>query len=208
MESILLAIGTFIASFVALFRDWLRRGWFRPKLEVSLDEESGELTTARNETFEGNKMRVQHTPIRYYHLRVDNKARRRWPPATKVQLVIQRVEEPGPDDEWITKWSSGPCPLTPRSPEVTPLFATVGPPAYYDFFSISEYKEFILRTLITPNNLPAKFKDQKVKLAVTVQALSVEADSAPKRFVIVWDGQWHSGKTEMGQHVSIKECSA
>jgi hypothetical protein len=79
------AIGTFLAVVVALFGDWLRGIWFRPALKLALRRAAGEATTVGS----------MSVPARYYHLVVSNDRSRN---ATHVEVLLVRIEVPGPDD--------------------------------------------------------------------------------------------------------------
>lgn len=104
---------------------WLANRRFRlpPILGLRLARREGERGRIRRseDTFEN---------ARYYHLRVSND-RRRWSPASEVQVVLARVDELGPDGTFQPSWWAmsqcaseikNTCHL--RAPSVTSMTAT------------------------------------------------------------------------------------
>src|SRR5258708_13150762 len=85
----LIALGTFLAVMVALFGDWIKGRWFRPRLELVLERPRGVPQKTAIVSPDGS---VRHVDARYYHLKVRN--RKRWPIATHVQVHLLRIEEP------------------------------------------------------------------------------------------------------------------
>jgi hypothetical protein len=59
-----------------------------------------------------------------------------------------------------------------------------------------------LAPMIVPNNFPNRYTNH-AHFWVTLQARSLEADSAPLRLYVAWDGVWEAGETEMAQHLHI-----
>jgi hypothetical protein len=84
----------------------------------------------------------------------------------------------------------GDVPLRWRDDERLPsIWQTLGPPVDCDFCSVGEKNGFRLQLRYIPNNLEA-YKREKFTWVVSLQARSTEADSAPLRFKISWDGTW------------------
>ena len=90
---------------------------------------------------EGEKGKIKHPDgsfedARYYHVRVSN-TRRRWSPATDAQVVLIRMEEPGPDGAFQVTWV-GDVPMRWRNQESSPLTRTIGHEADCDLCCVGE----------------------------------------------------------------------
>jgi hypothetical protein len=145
--------------------------------------------------------RVGQIQARYYHVRVGNS--RRFSPAHEVRVVMTLVESPGPDQLPQAVYSAT-LPLKWRNQEADPRPSrTIGTDDFADLLYVNEEGALYLTPMITPNNFPLRHTVATM-LWVTVQALSIEADSEPLRLQIAWDGQWDLGEAEMTKHLKIK----
>jgi hypothetical protein len=98
------AFATFLAVAVAIFGDWAR-AWFRskcwpPALRLKLLSEKGLLEKINHpsQKREGAVVTIEQGRVedaRFYHVQIWNE-RRRLSPARDVQLLLTRIEEPGP----------------------------------------------------------------------------------------------------------------
>ncbi len=170
------------------------------RLSLKIIDKEGEYAAATH----GNKDR------RYYHIIVENV--RRWPIAHNVRVVLNSVEEPGPDGKPQIKWT-GEIPLHWQYPELHPLVREIGPPATADLFHISNDNQSTTNELhIAVASIPYDLRNYcnytgKKTLWLTLRATSTEADSQPVKIKIEWDGKWHAGKAEMAEHVIITEVT-
>jgi hypothetical protein len=194
------AMGTLLAVLVALFGTAFRAKFFPPKLRLRLLSSEGELTTAVLQWMDNvGEIVGRQVPARYYHVCVSNA--RRWSPAEQVQVILLGVEEPAADGRMLPIWT-GDVPLGWRHRELFPAARTIGPEASVDICSVIKGKSLQLHPLITPNNLDVVRK-VATTFVITIQARGAEADSAPLRLKINWDGLWNDGTQEMRRHLTI-----
>ncbi len=199
----LIALGTFLAVLVALFGDWAKNKWFKPKLSLRLLSRLGtrQRTAVGAPERDGGGTRI--ADARYYHLQVSNA--KRWPPATHVQVHLLQIEELGPDRSLRVAWC-GDLPLIWQHQQIYPLARTIGADAACDFFCVLEHKWVSLQTVITPIGFDFAQRRQPFSGVVfTVQARSLEVDTVPRRYRVSWDGQWAEGEVEMSRHFVIEE---
>jgi hypothetical protein len=113
------------------------------------------------------------------------------------------VESPGPDQLPQAVYSAT-LPLKWRNQEADPRPSrTIGADDFADLLYVNEGGSLYLTPMIIPNNFPLRHIGATM-LWVTVQALSIEADSELLRLQIAWDGQWDLGEAEMTKHLKIK----
>jgi hypothetical protein len=193
-------IATWLVVILAIYGERIRSWLFRPALEVTLRNPRGELVPQIRwlEALQGRGRQIQ---ARYYHVRVSN--RRRFSPAHEVRVVMTLVESPGPDQLPQAVYSAT-LPLKWRNQEADPRPSrTIGADDFADLLYVNEEGALYLTPMITPNKFPLHHTGATM-LWVTVQALSIEADSQPLRLQIAWDGQWDLGEAEMTNHLKIK----
>jgi hypothetical protein len=196
-----IAVGTIGAVIVALFGQAFRSKFFPPKVSVSLSNEDGELTKLQIALPGDSSDSLRIKDARFYHLRVSNA--RRWSPATDTRVVLIRLEEPGPDGRLQVRWT-GDIPLAWRHKEVFPIYRTVGPDAYVDLCCVVDGEYFQLQTLIPPYALNP-VRREPTTMVVSLQAQSTQANSAPLRLRICWDGKFDKGTEEMRSHLTITQ---
>jgi hypothetical protein len=182
------AVGTWVIAVIAVAQR-STSGWLRPKLCVERNGFSGTIVTHPD----GKR-------ARYYLMRVRNP--RRIPPAHEVQLVLTRLERSGAHGPEILFDEIMPFGWIRQ--ELSPLLTRkIGPDALSALFFVQE--DDVLR--FTPAAASSgviivyphfHYNHQApVTLWVTLQAVSVEADSRPIRLKIEWNGPWHAGKSEI-----------
>ena len=183
-----------------MFGQAFRGKFFPPKLSLTLANSDGEKTRVRLIWAEKNETKERWENARYYHLRVANG--RRWSPENQLQVVLLRVEEPGPDGEFVVSWT-GDIPMGWRHQQLFPAFRTIGPESDIDLCSIVKDKWLQLHPLVVPLNLET-VRRQPTNLLLSLQARSNECDSNVLRVRVSWDGQWHDGAQEMRRHLIVK----
>jgi hypothetical protein len=202
----LIAAGTIGAVLVALFWDAGRRKFFPPKLTLRCPEPFGAITKVTIiSPHQGLGPPPSRTEdARYCSLVVSNS--RRWSPATDVRISLVQVEEIGPDGKPQIHWTSKPgyLPLIWQHQQLFPLARTVGPDAVADLFNVVKDKWIELQVQLVPNNLTVTRRGATTFI-VTVQAFAMECSSNTLRLRIIWDGNWHDGKQEMGRHLKVEE---
>lgn len=144
ITQVAIAVGTIAAVIVALFGGWLRARFAPPKLVLGLENELGVKTPVNLTAPDGS---TREALSRWYHVRVDNK--RRWSPATQVQVFLLRIEEPDASGEYQITWL-GEIPIRWRDQEIKPLVRTIGYAADCDLCSVVKDKWVELHPLIAP----------------------------------------------------------
>jgi len=197
------AIATFLASFVALFGPWLRTLFFRPRLKMGLLDGKGELVKSRLDTKDENGavLKTRLVDTRFFHLRVENDRKLRWPPVTDVRLLLLRVSEPGANGEFVPIWV-GALPIACRHQEINPLVHKVGTAIDFDLCSVVREKWIQLHPLVRPLSNDMTWR-RECHLELLIQACGVETDSSTYRVKIDWDYQWADGADEMKRHLSV-----
>jgi len=190
---------TFGAVLLALFGQGFRAKFFPPEFSIKLLSQDGEKTPVRLLPQEGDIQTERQGEARYYHLAVSNS--RRWVTANHVEVVLLKIEDIGPDGQFKVAWS-GAVPLKWRQQETITGPRSIGPTAHADLCSIVKNKWVQLHPLYVPFNLNLIYRNA-IRIRLTVQARSLEADSAPVQVELSWDGQWHDGATEMASHLKI-----
>ena len=194
------AIGPWVVAIVAIWGEKIKSWLFTPNLRISLLDARGELIRG-GVLIEGQP---QTHLTRWYHIRLTNESRARFPAAHDARVMLVRVEKPGPADGPPQVIYQGALPLRWQHQETDPaLRRTIGPEAVADLLFVSEHCIVNLTPLLIPNNLPANLTGE-MKLWVTLQARSTEADSNVLRVEIAWDGQWDTGEEEMARHLVLR----
>ena len=176
----------------ASFGRSVRANLFPPQLVLRLADADGEAASVK----------IGSTPpkrARNYHLSVLNE--RCWFPATEVRGVLLQVEKRGPNDAFRVAWR-GEVQIGWRNGERLPPTRTIGWAEYAHFFSVVEGVGLRLNLLTEPPDLPLAWLGAST-LLLTLQARASEVDSPPLRTKVDWDGNWHPGETEMGQHLKV-----
>jgi hypothetical protein len=184
----LVALGTIGAVAVALFR----RKFCPPKLEIILANPFGELT-------EWEKDGSKHA-ARFYHARVINT--RRWSPGTNLSLNLIAVEEERSDHTFSDEWQ-GDVQIKWKHPRNYPQPNYIGKPVDYDLVSVDAENFVSLHPIAAASSLN-KFRKEKFRLRVWLQARSTEADSPVTKLEISWDGTWAEAEEEMKKHFIVK----
>lgn len=193
------ALATFIAALVALFGDWIRGRWFRPKLELTLEVPLG---VAQRVTIGSPDGSSREEDARFYGLKVRNK--NRWPVATQVQVYLLRIEEPRSDGQLAKIWGVD-IPLRWQHQEIAPLARSIGQEAAVDLLHVVAHKWVAMSPLVLPIGFPMQQRNTAFsKIVLSVQARSAEADSEVVRVEVSWNGKWAPGEAEMANNLVVK----
>lgn len=186
-----LAVATVLLAGVALWGEKLRQWWTRPRLKLLLAEP--------NLTFLTGSGRKGW----YYQLHVLNE--RTASPAENVQVLLTKVLKKGADGSWQEHRFSGPVQVKWRIPE--PQTATVGPDRYATWAVLHENSDGASLNLYwTPNNLSeASVIGSREPVRLHFKAVSNTAESNEVALEVAWDGAWVEGRTEMAQHMIVKQ---
>ena len=201
IAQIAIAIGTIGAVIAALFGHWLRGRFVPQKLVLKLLDDRGVKTPVVIAVREGS---TRETIGRWYHLRVKNE--RRWSPATDVQVLLLRVEEPDASGVDKITWA-GEIPIRWAHQEISPLLRKVGNSWSCDLCSVIKNECVQLHPIIVPFGLDAK-RMEASNMTVTMQARSLESDSDPVRVKIAWDGGWADDSKEITRHMVVRLLDA
>jgi len=198
----LAAVGTVGAVVVALFGEWIRAHLWPPKLVVSLRDSTDESVPTKLATEEARVI----TQSRWCHVHVEN-TRRRFSPATDVQVFLLSVEEPDAAGTFQLRWAAEPVPLAWSHQKYKPATFRIGVPRQADLCSVVQHPTdgthfLLLAPLFQPFALPVRW-ETGCKLALTVQARGVEADSNKLRVEVAWNGEWSDDPRTMRRHLTV-----
>ncbi len=197
------AIGVGISTLIVISAIWgeqIRARFFGPKLFLSLLKPEGE------ETFISN---AENTPVRYYHLKVENK--RKGLIAKNVQVVLLSINSPykGGENKTTTIGGRLPFPWSFREKikglEDRIYYSNIGPDDICDLACL--IKGGVLTILAAEWNL---IKDQ-VRLAAnqkaSVEAVAIADNAQSNRLAleISWDGRWPENDPDALNHIVIQK---
>jgi hypothetical protein len=184
----LVALGTAGAVVVALFG----KKFFVPKLEIVLANPLGELT-------KWEKDGKQHA-ARFYHARVINT--RRWSSGTNLSLNLIAVQEERPDHTFSDEWQ-GDVQIKWKHIRHYPQPNYIGKSVDYDLVSV-DAETFVSLHPIAAASSFKRFRNEKCRLRVWLQARCTESDSHVTQFDISWDGMWAETAEEMKKHFIVE----
>jgi hypothetical protein len=186
------AFGTFLVAFIALFGSWLRNWIWPPELTISLVSDEGHpLTVWTFDTTTGKQ--IHQTSGFWYFVRVENSTR--WNPVTDVYIFLLAVEQENAAGELTPVWSGRQALHWRQDDSLQPK--KIGYSSESDLCHILENPSQVKLGLLVANQMSPEIFTDKFRIAVTLQARGVEADSKPLRIKISWDGKWSADKDEM-----------
>ncbi|MBR5415377.1 MAG: hypothetical protein IK105_05520 [Thermoguttaceae bacterium] len=193
--TLLLVIGTFLAVFVSLFGEQLKRVWFGPRLEVVLRNTHGEIST-----FNNGGIGI------FYHLIIRNK---KGDMAHNVLAYLTKYEAKNTRNELFLTWE-GEAPLQWRYSFLHGYRTfNIGTDQTSDLFCVTA-DGLRLEAICPPNSLTSthsKHGGGGCDIVLTVCAKGEEAISPEKKFHIKWDGVWIPEPEEMKFHLTVEEMS-
>ena len=199
-------VATLLAVVAALFRDWFQARVFPPKLVLCQDPRGVRQRPEQSHLIIDGK---QHpTPSRWYHVKVKNE--RRLTPATDTQVVLQEIGIPNAAGTYVWQ-SAGDIPLGVRHENLLRPGRIVGRPLEFDLCNVyqrsgAEAEKPPLFGLCVPvpvNDVPLQ-RTESFRMALSLLARSVEADSEPLKLEIVWNGQWSDETEQMANNLVIR----
>lgn len=188
-------LATFAAVFVALFNSWLRNWIAPPRLAIALVDSDG--YRARLRVYEG--VSIRETDGLWYHVRVEN--RTRWNPANNVYVFMQSIETLNAANEFKPAWA-GNAALGWRN-DANPQPKSIGHHFDCDLCHVLKNPLQVKLSPIVPGEIPDVYTGP-FRIAVTLRARGVEADSNVLRVDIAWDGKWSDDKGQMKLHLVVK----
>lgn len=191
-----IALGTVSAVLYALFGPWLRSRLFPPRLTLDLPDAKGMKTDVQVRSDAG----ARDTTALWYHVRVENK--RRWSPATRVQVFLLRIEEPDASGRPATTWR-GEVPILWSVNEAHPRERTIGYPALCDLCSLVKEKWLQLHPIIAVLAMKHQ-RREACDLTLHLQARGMEADSNLLCVRVTWDGGWEDDTEAMAKRLVVQ----
>ena len=191
-------LATFLAAFIALFGPWLRYRIAPPRLVIARTSDEGWQGILRTFDSAGQS---QDTKGFWYHVRVGNKTL--WNPVTDVYIFLLSVEEPDAAGHFKTVWF-GNAALGWRN-DRDPQPKKVGHISYE--CDLCHILKSPLQVQLSPI-IQGQFRTaytEAFRIALTLKAKGVEAQSDDLRIEISWNGKWSDDKVEMKHHLVIKE---
>lgn len=194
--TLLLVIGTFLAVFVSLFGEQLKRVWFGPRLEVELSDTTGEKTY-----YSGTGQTTF-----FYHLSIK---KRRGDIAHNVFGYLSMCEIKSAKQEHCYIWK-GEIPLKWKYSFLYGFTArNICSSQACDILSITE-DGIKIETVAMPNSLEtilAHLERNNCDTVLTFYAKGDETVSPEKKFHIKWDGVWIPEPEEMKSHLTVEEMN-
>jgi hypothetical protein len=190
-------LATLLAVVVALLGSRLRHWISPPRLRIDLVSADGFLGGIY--VFDPATGRAQKTAdVIWYHVRVENYTR--WNPVTGTYIFLQSIEALDESAEFKPFWNGNAALGWRHEPNQQPK--NIGFAAECDLCHVfKEPREVRLSPLIK-GQAPDLFT-KEFKIALTLQARGVEADSNRLRLEISWDGEWSDNPTEMKRHFRV-----
>jgi len=192
-----------LVAAAAIWGNTLRALFSGPKLVLSLDRAEGQLTHLREQA---------RRPVRYFHLKVENK--RKGTAASKTQVILYSIVPPHTED--IPK----PLAINGRLPfpwkfkgnksrvcnVEAVVYSVIGPNDYCDLARLVEGDEF-LELLAEGWTLIEDFLKLRGGQKTTIEAIAI-AENAQSNLLtldISWDGVWPGEKDEhVIEHIKIE----
>ena len=135
----------------------------------------------------------------WYHVRVSNDTR--WFNITGVHIFLLSMEAPDASGKFQTIWE-GYTPLGWKL-EPDPKPKIIGYPADCDLCHVINDPRQVRLSPLIKGQVPETFTSS-FRIAVTLQARGIEADSDRLRIEISWDGEWSDNRDEMMRHLVVK----
>ena len=193
----LVAVGTLVVAFVAVFGDWIRTAIVPPKLGLELCPPT--LTEFRDVTTQ-EKVAMGW----YFSFKVCNL--RRWRRATNCRVMLTAIDRPNGSGGTQPEPMSISLPFQWAVVPVSPLSLTVGSHGeVVNFGRLREGKSFepVLVSL-TFNFRHTVEPNETAWFSVQIRADDLVSEHC-QIFKVSWDGQWSDRPEEIVRHVLISE---
>jgi hypothetical protein len=175
----------------AIWGNEIKALFFGPKLILDLDSPKGQRTYYTEDK----------TPVRYFHLRVQNK--RSGAPAINTQVILLSIVPPNKYDNHKPIRINGRLPFPWKFGQGRP-FSIIGPEDYCDLGRLPENGVFEL--LVEGYNVVRDFLLVGVNQRTTVEIMAIASNgqSNPLTLDISWDGEWPVSDDEVTRHIKIE----
>lgn len=190
--NILIAIGAITVSILAIWGEKVRNWLAGPKLEISLHDTRGNLTSRQS---------GQRTI--YYHVKIVNK--RTWSPARRVRILCTSIAKRASDGSFVQEPLLIPVQLTWAFPTFHELLPTIRKDDICDLGFLDENSnQFKLSLYLYPNNFRGFISaNEAMRISLVVSADNYTSKS---HYVIEisWNGKWSSNLEEMKKYLVVK----
>jgi hypothetical protein len=190
------ALATFLAVLVALLGSRLRHWISPPQLRINLVSTDG--WPGAIYVLDPSGTARKTADVIWYHVRVENKTR--WNPVTEAYIFLLLIEAPDNSGEFKPIWNGNAALGWRHEPSQQPKH--IGYPAECDLCHVLKDPREVRLSPLTKGQVPDLFTGP-FKIAVTLQARGIEADSDRLRLEISWDGEWSDDRTEMKRHFTV-----
>ncbi len=183
---------TLIIIIIAIWGERIRQKWNTPKLQLDLIEPTTNVTGHGRNGW-------------YYLIQVKNN--RKSVPAKNTRILLNKIYKKAPDGTWKEKEFSAPTQVMWQWPNISPLYATIGPPEIATFGALLEESYSIaLKMYWYPNNLDRQILPND-PTRLDFKAVSDTNESNNLIVEISWDGEWNAGRLEMKTHCVVKQVA-
>jgi hypothetical protein len=199
------AIGVCASSIIAIFAIWgeqIRARFLGPKLVLSLFKPEGE------ETFVSHANN-EFTPIRYYHLKVENK--RKGLIAQNVQVILLSIDSPdkGGKNKITSLGGRLPFPWSFRQPikgmEEKSYYSNIGPDDLCDLANMEKGEKLKILAARWHIIIDQLLIGANQKAVIEAVAVADNTQSNRIKLEISWDGQWPKDDADAPNHIIIRK---
>lgn len=197
------AIATVAAVIVALFGNYLHSRFWPPRIKLTPTGLGDKPVRTFLRTHDGSQ--TGETLSWWCHLLVENE--RSWSPARELRVQLMSLATPDSRGDFQRDWFGEGIQLCWSHQQFKPATLTIPPTNVVDLFSIHKASPLEGRTtlklhpLFRSLDLPADWIEP-CKLAIVVQAKSLDGNSEPLHLEISWDGKWSDDAAKMKRHLT------
>jgi hypothetical protein len=187
----LTAFGTIAVAVLAIWGDWIRNFFVAPKIEISLVDPQGDLTSHQD----GRK-------VRYYHLRITKIGKS---VATNCRVVLRDVQRRDQKGQYHTV-PNIPLPLTWTPSWLGIYVQNISTDAVVDFgFLVKDSDKFVPALLggIAPINFRGFVgANEEVRYGIELVADNFSTKTL-HYFDVKWDGRWDDDDDKMQLYLTV-----
>lgn len=187
------ALGTIAVAILAIWGDWVKYRFLKPKIIIQPHNLTGVAAQAENAL--------------YYHLKVVN--RRHWTPAKNCRVALREIHKQLPNSDYKKYPLIIDCSFVWSPRKYTALQANITHEHVFDFLRVDLNNKTVKPVLnFTPQSFEGNIiPNQKIIYALQIVADGFQSDEL-KFYEVFWDGQLAENLSEMARHLFIKEVKA
>jgi hypothetical protein len=190
-------LATLFLAVVALFGARIRYRLDPPRLNIALARNDGWPATLH--VLEQATNTAALTDGLWYHARVDNLTR--WNTVTGVHVFLISIEVPDVEGNFQIVWTGDAALGWRHDPNPAPK--AVGYAAECDLCHVLRGIPQVRLSPIIRGQVQDAF-NTPLRMALTLQARGVDANSNLLRVVVSWDGQWSNNRDDMRRHLVVR----